>query len=540
MEPPVSHKHSTILLVLDQGTTSTRAFAFSLPSLAIVASSQRENTTTADDTGLSEQDACELLHASIDSLEDALSRCGTEGDNVATGWGIAGLAIANQRETFVLVDPLSGQPTHNAIVWNDTRSAPMCDVLEHSVGSETSRSITGLPISTYSTATKLAWLMHHDNQLASKLADGSVHVMTIESWLVYKLTNGRSLVTDVSNASRSMLMNIEHLEWSETMCNSIGVSMSCLPATIVSNAENVGVIEQIIDVGKSRPNPTGSIKTPRHRRTTLAGSPIVALIGDQHASLLGHGLQSPPAGSLVSPFAKATYGTGAFVLASTGPEVVHSTNKLLTTVAYKLGRGEQPRYALEGAIASAASALDWCADRLGLAHSAHAVDQFAASKKTSESHDPVFLPAFTGLLSPHWLPRARAALLGMTNATTQADICCSVLEGVAHQIADCVHAIEKDTGCEVMQLLADGGAANAHQMMQMQANVLGKKVSIPRDTEVTARGAAIAAWVALGRCSESDNSPQQVDISFDSDWSENLRQQRRERWQKAITLVAEL
>lgn len=530
---------SDVLIALDQGTTSTRAMAYSLPALQCLAQHQIQHRTETDDTGKAEHDAEELLCNSLQCCENVLERAG-----VHSGWSCAALAITNQRETLVIVDKASGRPIGNAIVWNDTRSRYVCEQLEHSLGSKTTRSYTGLPISPYATATKLQWLRENNHSIRSKLADGSVWMFTIEAYLVYKLTGGRSVVTDVTNASRTMLMNIERLEWSEEMCSAFAISRNCLPQMIVSNGENVGTVEEYVKLYRSEDGNS-------YRHTFLAGVPIMAVIGDQHASLLGHGVADPIGGSVISPDAKVTYGTGAFVLSSTGQEIVHSTNGLLTTVAFKLGRAGRVTYALEGAIASAASALDWCAEQMGLAQSAREMDSRASYSNAPNStydassahQEPVFVPALTGLLAPRWDADARGALLNVSASTSTSKLCQAVLEGVAMQVADVIDAMERDAAIDkgyarpmVQRLLADGGAANAHTLMQAQADVLKRRIVIPSDTEVTARGAAIAAAYALGY----PITAQQAEAdAFEAGASDEWRRVKREQWSKAVEMVCE-
>jgi glycerol kinase len=444
------------VLALDQGTTSSRAILFDRAG-TIRGMAQREFRQIYPRPGWVEHDAEEIWETQAAVAREALSQAGLAAADVAA------IGITNQRETTVVWDRDSGKPIANAIVWQDRRTAGACDALKRGGHAPRIRRTTGLVIDAYFSATKLQWILEHVPGARKRAQAGRLACGTIDSWLVWKLTGGRVHVTDASNASRTMLCNIRTGAWDDSLLELFGVPRSLLPE-IRGSSEVYG-------------------------ETNLLGRPvpIAGIAGDQQAALFGQ--QCTRAGMV-----KNTYGTGCFMLMHTGRKPIASQNNLLTTVAWRLGG--RLEYALEGSVFMAGAVVQWLRDGLGIIRSAAEVEQLAAS--VPDTGGVSLVPAFAGLGAPHWDPYARGTIVGLTRGSSAAHIARAALEGIAHQVADILHAMEADAGIRLKELRVDGGASTNDLLMQLQADLLGVPVVRPRVSETTALGAAYLAGLAVG------------------------------------------
>ncbi len=442
---------------IDQGTTSTRCLLFDRTG-TIRGGAQQEHEQIYPRPGWVEHDANEIRTRMWGVIEGALGQAG------ATSTDVAGVGITNQRETAVMWDRTTGRPLHNAIVWQDTRTDRLCRELGGYFGPNRFSAETGLPLATYFTGPKIRWAIDNVPDVAAAAESGELAVGTIDSWVLWNLTGGAVHATDVSNASRTLLMHIDHLEWEPDLCEAIGVPQGSLPG-IRSSSEVYGVA-------------TGP----------LEGVPISGILGDQQAALFGQACTRPGE-------AKSTYGTGAFMLLNTGTRRVGSDAGLLSTVAYRLG--EEPAvYALEGSIAVAGSLIQWLRDNLELIGSAAEVEDLARS--VEDNGGVYFVPAFSGLFAPHWRDDARGVIAGLTAFATRGHLARAALEAVAYQVKDVLGAMRLDSGIELTALKVDGGMVVNELLMQFQADILGIPVVRPRVIETTALGAAYAAGLAVG------------------------------------------
>ena len=457
---------------IDQGTTSTR-FVIVDEDGSFVAVSQMEHDQVLPQPGWVEHDANQIWANTQTVIANALDTAG-----LAAG-DLAGIGITNQRETTVLWDRRTGEPVANAIVWQDTRTADLARQLSDEYGVDWFRERTGLPPATYFAGPKVRWLLDHDSSLAALADVGDLAFGTIDCWVAWNLT-GRH-VTDVTNASRTMLMNIETLAWDEELCNAVGVPMSVLPE----------IVPSIGEIGAC----TGVLK----------GTTLATILGDQHAALVGQAAFEPGG-------TKATYGTGAFLVTNTGPQIVHSTAGLLTTVAYQI-EGQPAMYALEGSVAVAGSAVQWLRDNLHMITSAPEVQTLAES--VPDNGDVYFVPAFSGLFAPHWRDDARGVFTGLTRFSNSGHFARAVLEATAYQTGDLIAAMEKDTGDRLTELRVDGGMVANSLLMQFMADVLQMDVVLPSNVETTVLGAAFGAGLATGVWSSTD--------AIGEHWSEDVR-----------------
>jgi glycerol kinase len=377
---------------------------------------------------------------------------------------IASIGITTQRETFVVWERASGRPLHRAIVWQCRRSADICELLREQEAEITRR--TGLLVDPYFSGTKLQWLLDHEPELRRRGERGEICFGTIESWLIFKLSRGAAFVTDFTNASRTLLFNLESRTWDEFMCAKLNVPPAMLPQPVSSRGP-------LCDAA----------------RGTIASRsiPIGAAIGDQQSALFGQGC-------IAAGDAKVTYGTGAFLLMHTGVERVNSQNRLLTTLA--LGKAGEPAFALEGSVFIAGAAVQWLRDKLGII--AKSSDTLALARKSSARSQLYVVPAFVGLGAPYWDSRARGAILGITRDTSKADLARATLDSIGYQVRDVVLAMEADTGRRIEELRVDGGAATNDYLMQFQADLLQRRVQRPRMAETTALGAGILAGISAG------------------------------------------
>ncbi|HEX2475707.1 MAG TPA: glycerol kinase GlpK [Lacipirellulaceae bacterium] len=486
----------TFVLALDQGTTSSRAILFDAAG-DIVAVAQREFRQHFPQPGWVEHDPQEIWTSQRDVAVQALSQGGVKRTDVAA------VGITNQRETVVVWVRKSGEPIYPAIVWQDRRTAGQCDRLR-AAGRETMvREKTGLLLDPYFSGTKIAWILEHVPNARKSAEAGGLMCGTIDTWLIYRLTSGRVHVTDASNASRTLLMNIHTGAWDDELLKCFGVPRSMLPE-IRSSSEVYGEIDGINE---------------------LAGLPVSGVAGDQQAALFGQACYQ--VGS-----AKNTYGTGCFMLMNTGTQAVASQNKLLTTVAWKLdGKLE---YALEGAVFIAGAVVAWLRDGLGIIKSSKEVE--ALAKSVPDSGDVFLVPAFTGLGAPYWDPYARGAIVGITRGTTAAHIARAAVESIALQVADLGEAMRNDASSALTDLRVDGGAAVNNGLLQFQSDILQLPVVRPKVTETTALGAAYLAGLATGVWKKRDEiaGHWQVDRRFEPQMAADKAAAIRSRWHEAV------
>lgn len=446
---------------IDQGTTSTRFIVFDRGGNPI-ASAQREHAQMFPRPGWVEHDPLEILENTRQVAADALSHAGLRAADLAA------VGITNQRETVLVWDRHSGRPLHNALVWQDTRADAR--VARHAAdgGPDRYREKTGLPLASYFSAPKLEWLFAEVAGARAAAETGDALVGTIDAWLVWHLTGGPRggvHVSDVTNASRTQLMNLATLDWDEELLRAFGVPRAALPR-IVSSSEPYGVV-------------SGG---------PLAGAPLAGILGDQQAALVGQACFEPGA-------TKNTYGTGCFLLTHTGSQPVRSRAGLITTVAYRFGH-EAPCYALEGSVAIAGALVQWLRDNLGLIE--RSADVEALAREVEDNGDVYFVPAFSGLYAPYWRPDARGVIAGLTRYATRGHLARAALEATAYQTRDVLEAMRSDSGTSIAELRVDGGMAVNETLMQFQADILGIDVLRPRTVETTALGAAFAAGLAVG------------------------------------------
>ncbi|WP_431802190.1 glycerol kinase GlpK [Microbacterium sp. bgisy203] len=488
------------VIAVDQGTTSTRAIVFDA-SAQIVASAQREHEQIFPRAGRVEHDPVEIWTNTEWVMARALAEARLTRDDVAA------VGVTNQRETVIVWDRRTGQPVHNAIVWQDTRTQPRIDRLIRARGVQAFAEITGLPLATYFSASKIAWILEHVDGARAAAEAGDLLFGTPDTWVVWNLTGGPDggiHVTDVTNASRTLLMDLRTLEWSDEMLDVWGIPRAMLPE-IRSSSEVFGEIRQ---------------------PTELAGAPIAGILGDQQAATFGQA-------AFHAGESKNTYGTGNFLLVSTGTDVVRSKAGLISTVAYQL-EGEPAHYALEGSIAVTGSLVQWLRDNLGIIRTSEEVEELASS--VADNGGAYFVPAFSGLFAPYWRPDARGTLVGLTRYVTKAHIARAALEATAFQTRDVIEAVVSDAGRELTELRVDGGMTRDRLLMQFQADILGIPVVRPKIVETTALGAAYAAGLAVGVWSSLDELRDywQEDVRFEPQMDADQRVRRYRQWKKAV------
>lgn len=485
------------ILALDQGTTSSRSIVYN-ERLEVVAVSQREFTQHFPEPGRVEHDAEEIWESVVGTAREAVEKAGIDPVSIAS------IGITNQRETVVVWDRSTGKPVRRAIVWQDRRTAGFMDALREAGKEPLVQRRTGLLLDPYFSASKLHWILREIPDGHARADSGELAAGTIDSWLIYKLTGGKSHVTDVSNASRTMLMNIHRGDWDPELLAMFDIPRALLPE-IVSCSRMLGAAE---------------------RGFLDACIPVCGSIGDQQSALFG---QLCTASGQV----KCTYGTGCFLLLFTGPDAVASANRLLTTVAWKIGDGPL-QYALEGSVFMGGASIQWLRDGLGIIKSAPEVNALAA--KVPDSGGVVLVPAFTGLGAPYWDADARGTLLGMTRGTSAPHIARATLDGIACQVADLVEAMEKDSGKPIASLRVDGGACASDLLMQIQADLLGTSVERPVNIESTALGAAMMAGLGAGIWSGMEElaGTRAVDRQFDPAITAKDRKTRLKTWKRAV------
>ncbi|WP_226344948.1 glycerol kinase GlpK [Agilicoccus flavus] len=500
----MSTSDTQYVLAIDQGTTSSRAIVFDHDG-SIVSTGQLEHEQIFPRAGWVEHDPLEIWKNTREVVARALADAEIDRDRIEA------VGITNQRETAVVWDKNTGKPVYNAIVWQDTRTGKICDRLAGDDGPDKYKDRVGLPLATYFAGPKVAWILENVDGAKEKAESGDLLFGTTDSWVVWNMTggpNGGVHVTDVTNASRTMLMNLDTLDWNEDICADMGIPVSMLPE-IRSSSEVYG---------------EGREKGP------LAGVPIAGILGDQQAATFGQACFEVGMG-------KNTYGTGSFLLINTGTEIVRSEHGLLTTVAYRIGDAD-PVYALEGSIAVTGSLVQWVRDNLGLIKDAAEIETQA--KKVEDNGGAYFVPAFSGLFAPHWRSDARGALVGLTRYVNKNHLARAVLESTAFQTKDVVDAMNADVDgkrAELSELKVDGGMTANETLMQFQADLLGVPVIRPKVVETTALGAAYAAGIAVGFWKGEEDVTK--NWSEDKRWEPQMDPAERDRlvrnWQKAVT-----
>ena len=484
------------ILALDQGTSSSRAIVFDKAGNT-KAVAQKEFTQIFPKPGWVEHNPMEIWSSQASVIAEAITSIDIN------GLDIAAIGITNQRETTIVWDAETGEPVYNAIVWQDRRTSEYCDSLKKEGLTDKIRSKTGLIIDAYFSATKVRWILENVPGAREKADQGRLRFGTVDTWLIWMLTRGEVHVTDVSNASRTMVYNIHDLCWDKELLELFGIPESMMPQ-VKSSSEVYG-----------------------HTKTTLFAHevPIAGIAGDQQAALFGQMCTEPGA-------VKNTYGTGCFLLMNSGDKPITSSNNLLTTIAWKIG--DKVNYALEGSIFVAGSVVQWLRDGLGIISSSSEVEALAES--VPDNGGVYFVPALTGLGAPYWDQYAQGSIYGISRGTKAAHIARAALEGIAFQTMDIVNAMQKDAGVELAELKVDGGASRNNLLMQFQADVLGTSVIRPQVTETTALGAAYLAGLAVGYWESIDHIKSQwaVDTEFTPKASGETVEKLKAGWADAI------
>ncbi|HAN25674.1 MAG: glycerol kinase [Microbacterium sp.] len=491
---------STYVIAIDQGTTSSRAIIFDKAG-SIIATGQKEHEQIFPKAGWVEHNPVEIWQNVQEVIGIALAKADL------TRHDIAAVGITNQRETAVVWDKNTGEPVYNAIVWQDTRTQSIVDELAKG-DTERYKEIVGLPLATYFSGTKIKWILDNVEGARERAEAGDLLFGTTDTWVLWNITGGPDggvHATDVTNASRTLFMDLKTLSWREDILADFGVPLSMLPE-IRSSSEVYGTVED---------------------SSLLRETPVSGILGDQQAATFGQAAFDPGE-------SKNTYGTGNFLIFQTGEEIVHSKNGLLTTLGYKLG--DQPaHYALEGSIAVTGSLIQWLRDNLGLISSAPEVEELA--KSVEDNGGVYFVPAFSGLFAPYWRPDARGALVGLTRYVNKGHIARAALEATAFQTREVLDAVNADSGVDLTELKVDGGMIANNTLMQFQADILGVPVVRPVVAETTALGAAYAAGLAVGFWSNLDDL--RANWQEDRRWEPKLDADERDRqlrlWKKAVT-----
>ena len=487
---------------IDQGTTSTRCMIFSHEG-EVVAIDQKEHEQIFPKAGWVEHDAEEIWRNTREVTAGALAKADLHAGDIAA------VGITNQRETALVWDRTTGKPVYNAIVWQDTRTDKICQQLAGlGGGQERYRPKTGLPLATYFSGPKVRWVLDNVDGAREKAEAGDLVFGNMDTWVLWNMTGGTDggvHVTDPTNASRTLLMDLETLSWDADICADMGIPMSMLPE-IRSSSEEYGKVRE---------------------RGALAGVPIAGILGDQQAATFGQACLSPGE-------AKNTYGTGNFVLLNTGTDKVMSENGLLTTVCYKIGDNDAI-YALEGSIAVTGSLVQWIRDNLGMIGSAPEIEEHARS--VEDNGGCYFVPAFSGLFAPYWRSDARGAIVGLTRFVNKGHLARAVLEATAFQTREVIDAMNADSGVPLTALKVDGGMVGNELLMQFQADILGVPVIRPVVAETTALGAAYAAGLATGFWASEDDI--RTNWAKDKEWTPDMDDAAREKtfkqWKKAVT-----
>ena len=484
------------ILALDQGTTGSTALVIHQDG-TVLGRGYREFTQFFPQPGWVEHDASEIWSTQLGVAAEAITKAGLSPADIAA------IGITNQRETTVVWERATGKPIYNAIVWQDRRTAAFCDELRAKGLDKLICEKTGLIVDAYFSATKVKWILDNVAGARTQAEKGELCFGTIDSWLVWNLTRGQAHVTDVSNASRTMLCNIHTGQWDGELEKIFDIPGNMLPR-ICSSSEVYGTTQNIL---------------------AAHNIPIAGIAGDQQAALFGQMCTQPG-------MVKNTYGTGCFMLMNTGEKPVVSKNNLLTTVAWKVNGITQ--YALEGSVFIAGAVVQWLRDGLGIIHKSAEVETLAAKANSNEG--VYMVPAFTGLGAPHWNQDARGTIVGLTRGTGASHIARAALESIAYQTMDVLNAMEADSGISIKELRVDGGATANDLLMQFQADILNTKVLRPKVTETTALGAAYLAGLAVGYWTSIDDIQQQwqVDETFSPEMGASERDELKAGWQKAL------
>ncbi len=484
------------ILALDQGTTSSRAIVFDHDG-AIRAVAQKEFTQIFPAAGWVEHDPQEIWASQIGVAVEALGRARVRPQDIAA------IGITNQRETTIVWDRETGQPVHHAIVWQDRRTADYCERLKTEGAGEAIQAKTGLLIDAYFSASKIRWILDNVPGARARADAGRLAFGTVDTWLVWKLTSHRQHVTDVSNASRTMLFNIHTLQWDDELLRLFAIPASMLPE-VRSSSEVYGEVSTTLGI---------------------ESVPIAGMAGDQQAALFGQMCRTPG-------MSKNTYGTGCFLLQNIGTIPTRSHQQLVTTVAWQIGG--RTAYALEGSVFIGGAVVQWIRDGLGLIRTAADIEPLAAG--VSDNGGVYLVPAFAGLGAPHWDPYARGTIVGITRGTTSGHIARAALESIAYQVADLLDAMAADAGIALTELRVDGGAATNNTLMQFQSDLLGVPVVRPAVTETTALGAAYLAGLAVGFWSSLEviTGQWRVDRRFEPEMPRAAAGALRERWSAAL------
>ncbi|MBV7533606.1 glycerol kinase GlpK [Chitinophaga sp. sic0106] len=484
------------ILALDQGTTSSRAIVFDKQG-AIVAVAQKEFKQIFPQAGWVEHDPMEIWTTQAGVAGEVLLRANTSGEDIAA------IGITNQRETTIVWDRKTGKPVHNAIVWQDRRTADYCNQLKKEGKESYIRDKTGLILDAYFSATKVKWILDNVPEARTKADNGELAFGTVDTWIIWNYTRGKLHITDPSNASRTMLFNIHDMQWDEDLLKFFDIPASMMPE----------VRESSEVYGNTAPT------------LTPFSIPIAGIAGDQQAALFGQLCTQ-------EGMIKNTYGTGCFMVLNTGAQPVPSKNNLLTTVAWKING--KTSYALEGSIFIGGAVVQWLRDGLGIIRHSSDVEKLAATVPNS---DGVYLvPAFAGLGAPYWNQYARGTMVGITRGSTAAHVARAALDAIAYQTRDVLNAMEADTGMHISELRVDGGATGNNMLMQFQADILNATVVRPNITETTALGAAYLAGLAVGFWDSVETLAQQwqINASFKPNMEENVRHELCHNWERAI------
>ncbi len=484
---------------IDQGTTSTRFMIFNHAG-NVVGTAQLEHKQIYPKPGWVEHDAMEIWGRTQEVIVAALAQAAIKPNEIAA------VGVTNQRETVVVWERATGKPICNAVVWQDTRTADICRDLAKGRGQDQFRRQTGLPVATYFSGPKIKWILDHVRGARTRATQGKLLFGNIDTWLIWNLTGGPAggvHVTDVTNASRTMLMNLKTLDWGVELLEVLGIPRAMLPE-IKSSSELYG-----------------------HAQGSLAGIPIAGDLGDQQAALFGQTC-------FAAGETKNTYGTGCFLLQNTGAKIVHSKHGLITTVAYQIGK-EKAVYALEGSIAIAGALVQWLRDNLGIIERTSDVEGLARS--VQDNGGIYFVPAFSGLYAPYWKDNARGAIVGMTHHVNKGHLARATLEATAYQTREIVEAMQKDAGTKIKMLKVDGGMVANELLMQFQADILGIPMIRPRVAETTSLGAAYAAGLATGFWPRTEGLREHWRQA--EAWKPSMPKDRREalynQWRKAVT-----
>jgi glycerol kinase len=487
---------SKYILSFDQGTTSSRAIVFNKQG-EVVSVAQKEFTQFFPEPGWVEHDANEIWYTQLGVAAEAVVKAGLSTQDIAA------IGITNQRETTVVWDRSSHQPIHKAIVWQDRRTASYCDELKRQGHAEDIQKRTGLIPDAYFSATKVKWILDNVEGAREKAKRGELCFGTVDAWLLFKLTNGKVHATDVTNASRTMLYNINSLQWDEEMLKLFDIPAAILPE-VRSSSEIYGYTDQVL---------------------TGTNIPISGIAGDQQAALFGQMCTQPG-------MVKNTYGTGCFMLMNTGTQPILSKNNLLTTIAWKIG--DTTTYALEGGVFIAGAVVQWLRDGLGIIKTSAEVEKLAAS--VEDNGGVYFVPSFAGLGAPYWNQHARGTMMGITRGTTAAHIARASIESIAFQTMDVLQAMNADASIPIKQIRVDGGATVNDLLMQFQSDMLGCSVVRPKITETTAAGAAYLAGLAIGLWKDLAEIEQywKEERTFEPSIDTGKRQKQILKWHTAI------